>query len=76
MKVSHAANENLLHQTREVWKPRIGRDLSREDAREIVENASGFFAVLIEWSSAEISVPANYRAKPATPDAGEVPDGG
>jgi hypothetical protein len=72
----HPANDNLIDQTRDVWVPRLGRDLTPEDARQIIENVSGFFAVLIEWSNAEISVPANDRAKPATPDAGEVPDGG
>ena len=74
MKQSHAANDNLLHQTREVWKPRTGRDLSREDARQIIENVSGFFAVLIEWSRAEISVPANDATKPSTSDIAKVPD--
>jgi hypothetical protein len=74
VKVSHAANDNLIDRTREVWKPRLGRDLSREDARQIVENVIGFFAILAEWSRAEIPVPANDTTKPSTSDAGEVPD--
>ena len=75
MRLSKAANDNLLHQTREVWKPRIGRDLSSEEARQIIENISGFFSILIEWSRVEISVPANDSAKPDTPDIDELPDG-
>ena len=75
VKASHAANDNLIDRTREVWKPRLGRDLSREDARQIVENVTGFFAILAEWSRAAIPVPANDTTKPSTSDAGEVPDG-
>jgi hypothetical protein len=67
---SHAANDNLIDQTCEVWKPRLGRNLSREDARQIVENVTGFFAILTEWSRAEMPVPANDT----TSDAGEVRD--
>jgi hypothetical protein len=67
------ANDNLINRTREVWKPRLGRDLSREDARQIVENVTGFFAILIEWSRAAAPIPANDTAKPATSDVDEVP---
>ena len=44
VKPSHAANDNLIDRTRQVWQPRLGRDLSREDARQIAENVTGFFA--------------------------------
>jgi hypothetical protein len=73
VKPSHAANDNVIDRTREVWKPRLGRDLSREDARQIVENVTGFFAILAEWSRAEMPVPANDTTQPSTSDAGEVP---
>ena len=72
MKPSHAANDNLIDRTRTVWQPRLGRDLTREDARQIAESVTGFFAILAEWSRAEVPVPANDSAKPATSDAGEV----
>jgi hypothetical protein len=74
VKPSHAANDNLIDRTREVWKPRVGRDLSREDARQIIENVAGFFAILADWSRAELRVPANDIAKPSTSDAGELSD--
>jgi len=35
-------------------QPGLDRDLSREDARQIVENVTGFFSILAEWSRAEI----------------------
>jgi hypothetical protein len=41
------------------WQPRLERDLSCEDARQIVENVSGFFAVLADWSRSERANPAN-----------------
>ena len=59
MKPLHAANDNLIDRTRKVWQPRLGRDLSREDARQIAENVTGFFSVLAEWARAEMPEPAN-----------------
>jgi hypothetical protein len=35
------------------------RNISEEDARQIVENVTGFFAILAGWSRAELSAPAN-----------------
>jgi hypothetical protein len=71
---SPAANGNLIDRTREVWKPRLGCDVSREDARQIVKNVTGFFAILTEWSRAEMPVPANDTTKPSTSGADEVPN--
>ena len=69
MKPSHAANHNLIDRTRQVWQPRLGRDLNREDARQIAENVTGVFAILAEWSRAEKLAAANDAA---TPNNGEV----
>jgi hypothetical protein len=63
---SHAASDNLIDRTCEVWQPRFRRDLSREDARQIAENVTGFFAILAEWSRADIPVTANDTAEPPT----------
>ena len=59
MKPSHAVSNNLIEQTYKVWQPRIERNLTDEDARQIVENVTGFFAILAEWSRAARLVPAN-----------------
>jgi hypothetical protein len=72
VKSSDPANDNLIDRTRQVWQSRLGRDLSREDVRQIAENVTGFFAVLAEWSRAEMPVPANDAAKPSISDAGEI----
>ena len=58
--------------TRQFWQPRLGRDLSREDARQIAANVSGFFSVLAEWSQAEMPSPANDAGKPDASDNGEA----
>jgi hypothetical protein len=72
MKPLHAANDNLTDRTREVWNPRLRRDLSQEDARQIAANVTGFFAILAEWSRAGMPVPANDTTEQSTSDAGEV----
>ena len=72
MKPSHAANDNLIDRTRQVWQSRIGRDLTDEDARQIAENVTGFFAILAEWSRAELPAPANDAGKPIASDNKEA----
>jgi hypothetical protein len=76
VKASHTANDNLKDQlvahTCHVWQPRLGRDLSREDARQIAQNVTGFFALLAEWSRAEMPSPANDTGKPAASDNDEA----
>lgn len=72
MKPSHAANDNLIDRTRHVWQSRIRRDLTDEDARQISENVTGFFAILAEWSQAGIPSPANDTEKPIASDNKEA----
>ncbi len=72
MKPSHVANDhNLIDRTRAVWQPRLERDLTDEDARQIAHNVTGFFAILAEWSQAE-NAAANDAAAPVTPNHGEM----
>jgi hypothetical protein len=76
MKPSHAANDNKIgrriDRTRQVWQPRLGRDLTDEDARQITHNITGFFGILAEWSRAEKLAAGNDAAASATPNNGEV----
>lgn len=66
----NAANDNLndelIGQTRRVWQPRLGRDLSRDEAKQVAASMTGFFAVLVEWSRAEMPRPANDDSDVAT----------
>lgn len=45
--------ENLIDRTRAVWQPRLRRDLTPDEARQISANVTGFFAVLAEWARNE-----------------------
>jgi hypothetical protein len=69
---NEALNDDLIRRTRQVWQPRLGRDLSSEDARQISANVCGFFSVLAEWSRAEMPSPANDAGKPDASEGGEV----
>jgi hypothetical protein len=76
MKNLDAANDNdagkQIARTRQIWQPRIGCDLTDENARQIMHNVTGFFSVLTEWSRAERPAAANDSGASATPDDGEV----
>jgi len=60
---SCSTRDNLIERTRQVWCLRLGRDLNREDARQILENVAGFFTVLAEWSRAETTFALNAKRK-------------
>jgi hypothetical protein len=53
MTLSDRTDNNLIDQTLEVWRPHSRKELSRDDARQIIHNATGFFSVLAEWARAE-----------------------
>ncbi len=73
VKPSNAAIDNQIDRTIKTWQPRAERDVSREDAREIVENVNGLFSILVEWSLAEMSELANDTGKLGDTDSnGEV----
>ena len=71
-----AANDHdtgkQIARTRKIWQPRFGRDLTDEDARQIMHNVAGFFGVLADWSRAERLAAANDCAAPVAPNDGEV----
>jgi hypothetical protein len=64
------ANDNLIEQTRRLWRSRLGRDVTCEDARQIAENVTGFFAVLAEWSNAERAAANDNRTPSKSHDRG------
>lgn len=72
MKPSHAESDNLVEQTHKIWQPRIGRNLSEEEARQIAENVTGFFAILTEWSRAARPASANDATVAAHIEDAEV----
>lgn len=42
----------FLLQTKSVWQKLSSEQLSQEDCRVMIENATGFFGVLSEWQAA------------------------
>jgi hypothetical protein len=44
---------DFLEQAVAFWQPRTSQKLTREDGRQIVENVSAFFQILLEWETAE-----------------------
>jgi hypothetical protein len=73
MNRSSAANDNLIEPTRRLWRSRLGRDVSCEEARQIAENVTGFFAVLAEWSNAERCAANDNEARSKPHDSGGAP---
>ena len=59
MKYPSAANDDLINRTIGLWQSRGRRTLSHEEARQIVENVTGFFSILHEWSRADAVAAAN-----------------
>ena len=68
-------NDELIGRTREVWQPRLGHDVSRDEAKRIADSMTGFFAVLAEWSRTDMPNPANNNDEAITSgDEGECDD--
>ena len=55
VKNKNAIDDDLIDRTLETWQPRVDHPLSRDDARQIIENVSGFFSILAEWAKADAS---------------------
>jgi hypothetical protein len=42
---------HFIEHTVEFWQPRYSGKLTREDGRQIIENVTGFFHILLEWET-------------------------
>jgi hypothetical protein len=51
--------DERIARTLEFWSRRSMRPLTEEDAREIVENMTGFFRVLLEWKAKKRALDVN-----------------
>jgi hypothetical protein len=54
------------------WETRLRRHLSRENARQIAENVTAFFAILAEWSRAKVGGAA--ASSPGSPNELQATD--
>jgi TRAP-type mannitol/chloroaromatic compound transport system substrate-binding protein len=46
-------SKQLLDKTIEVWQPLCEEELNQEDAREIIDNITGFFSTVKRWDDEE-----------------------
>ena len=60
-------SSDLIDQTVALWNTRTERPISREQARQMVENVSDFFAILAEWDAQECGA-----EQPTCPEPGEA----
>jgi hypothetical protein len=49
--IDSASDTGILNDTITLWQPLMGRELTREDARQIRTNVTGFFRLLAKWDS-------------------------
>ena len=72
--VNQSPDKDLIGRTRAIWQSRTGRDVTRNEAQQIVANVTGFFAVLAEWSRAETSASIMHSVEKSTSEAKEARD--
>jgi hypothetical protein len=63
-------SKDFLERARVFWEGRAERPLTREDAREIMGNLTGFFQVLSEWDQAERMAQERRRSTDESVDGG------
>jgi hypothetical protein len=80
----YAEGGDFIDQTIAIWQKRTERRLTREDGREIIENITGFFAILQEWERKErtagsakraVSAPGSRVVRRARPNNDEAETG-
>jgi hypothetical protein len=65
---------NFTEDTLAFWQPRSSKKLSREDAREMIENLTGFFRVLSSWDEIESSQPVRSASDTSEERSSIPPD--
>lgn len=48
---SHTIRHDLITETQEFWKERTGVELTKDEAREALQNMAAFVALVSEWSA-------------------------
>ncbi|HCA48693.1 MAG TPA: hypothetical protein DEP45_15475 [Armatimonadetes bacterium] len=56
-----AISDSFIEETREFWQQRTGQPVSREDAREAVQNTAAFMELLAGWEQAECDSEADVN---------------
>jgi len=58
---------DLNERTRRLWERRAGRPLTEEDFRQIAENLTGYFGLLIKWDGQQGSDDQGRAAQDTSP---------
>jgi len=53
VRASRRLSDELIEDARRVFQRQAGRDVTAEDARQMLENLIGFFTVLNDWDRAQ-----------------------
>jgi len=52
-RINDEVHPKLIQETVSFWEKRYGRQVSLEEAREMIDNIVGFFKTLSEWDSSD-----------------------
>lgn len=69
-------DETFLQETVETWQRHYAYPLTREDARQMVENTTGFFKTIKQWADAQAHREDARGDLKGTPSASGDPRGG
>lgn len=58
------SSEDLIAKTLSFWQIRTSRILTKEDARQMIENMTGFFRLLAKWDAEDRSNQSNSVGTP------------
>ena len=59
-------NTNLVMDTAAFWEKRLGRSVSHEEARVMIENVTGYFSLLARWDAASAETGSNIKEQLST----------
>jgi len=62
-------SDELIKKTIKMWQPYSKEPLTREDAREIIQNVTGFFDILARWDREQKEREKNPKAEPQSDPA-------
>lgn len=63
----YKTKSQFTERTVQIWQTRTSKVLTLEDARQIAEDVTGFFQILMEWEAAERHTPVRSEARTGDP---------
>lgn len=65
------SKEDFIIKTRDFWQQQTGSQVTDEDARQMIENVTGFFELLMKWENSKKGIP---QSCPEYDSSGKVRD--